>query len=61
VGVLKAFWLGVPKAREIKKVTTSQDDDFVGGLKKNTGFNRLRKNVEQRAKTVPSAAEADSS
>jgi hypothetical protein len=30
-------------------------------LKKNTGFNRLRKNVEQRAKTVPSAAEADSS
>jgi hypothetical protein len=26
VGVLKAFWLGVPKAREIKKVTTSRDD-----------------------------------
>jgi hypothetical protein len=24
--------LGVPKTREIKKVTTSQDDGFVGGL-----------------------------
>jgi hypothetical protein len=37
VGVLKAFWLGVPKAREIKKVTTSQDDGLVGVLK-NTCF-----------------------
>ncbi len=24
-------WLGVTKTRKIKKVTTSQDDDFVGG------------------------------
>ncbi|MEA2540589.1 MAG: hypothetical protein QOH35_1955, partial [Acidobacteriaceae bacterium] len=37
MGVLKAFWLGVPKAREIKKVTTSQDDGLVGVLK-NTCF-----------------------
>jgi hypothetical protein len=31
----KTFWWGVPKAREIKKVTSSQDDDFVGVLTKN--------------------------
>src|SRR6266700_3214202 len=28
----KIFRLGVPKKRKIKKVTTSQDDGFVGGL-----------------------------
>src|ERR1700691_3563011 len=28
VGVLKTVWLGVTKTRKIKKVTTSQDDDF---------------------------------
>jgi hypothetical protein len=28
----KTFRLGVPKTRKIKKVTTSQDDDFVRGL-----------------------------
>jgi hypothetical protein len=30
------IWLGVQKHRKIEKVTGSQDDDFVGGLKKNT-------------------------
>jgi hypothetical protein len=34
VGVLKNIPVGVPKIRKIKKVTTSQDDDFVGVLKK---------------------------
>jgi hypothetical protein len=29
VGVLKNILVGVPKTREIKKVTTSQDDGFV--------------------------------
>jgi hypothetical protein len=32
VGVLKNVPVGVPKIRKIKKVTTSQDDDFVGEL-----------------------------
>ena len=27
------IWLGVQKHRKIEKVTGSQDDDFVGGLK----------------------------
>jgi hypothetical protein len=35
VGVLKNILAGVPKTREIKKVTTSQDDDFVGVSTKN--------------------------
>jgi hypothetical protein len=33
VGVLKNIPVGVPKIRKIKKVTTSQDDGFVGALK----------------------------
>ena len=33
-------WLGCAKHGKIEKVTGSQDDDFVGGLKKNTP-NRL--------------------
>jgi hypothetical protein len=40
VGVLKNIPVGVPKIKKIKKITTSQDDVFVGGLKKNTP-NRL--------------------
>src|SRR6266702_7415500 len=35
VGVLKNMLVGCTKTREIKKVTTSQDDVSVGGLKKN--------------------------
>jgi hypothetical protein len=35
VGVLKNILAGVPKTREIKKVTTSQDDGFVGVSTKN--------------------------
>jgi hypothetical protein len=31
----KTFWLGGPKQEISKKVTISQDDDFVGALKKN--------------------------
>jgi ABC-type lipoprotein release transport system permease subunit len=30
VGVLRNILVGCTKTREIKKVTTSQDDDFVG-------------------------------
>jgi hypothetical protein len=35
---LKSSWLGVQRAPKVEKVTHSQDEDFVGALKKHANM-----------------------